>query len=271
MRKKEKKQAHELSVVPGVTVIALAFAAVFVVLFLFLWRSGMMVSVFGGIFSSSAEEGSEGERGSIELPESSGISFDDEHFYTPDLTELPEDKAGIAALLRAVRSCERYEQTLSVSYNEGTAVTVKVLRDGNRYRVETENMLVICDGELVYLRELGGIGPYEHRWRVTESDFSVKDEMGIPFLEDIISAVENSTTTPRINFDERDKVLLLSDITENDLVKAVSITLETGMVTYVSAAMADGTHLYRCFNTSYSIDPVFPAGAFTVPSPTTGG
>lgn len=264
-----EQKIPQLSIIPGITVIAVLLAAVFAVLFIFLWRSDMTVIYFGGIFSpSEPPQKTEGSAGSIVLPPNEGETFGEEQRLTPDFAALSEDPDGIVTLLRSVRPVECYEQTLSVSYNEGEAVTVTVYRDGDRYRVETPERLVICDGETVYLRQTAeDIGVYEHRWSVKESAFSPQHDLGIPFLSDIIAEVENSETPPSVTFDEKDKVILLSGIRKDGMVNAVSVTFETGMILYVSSSTADGDHLYRCFNTAYTLDPVFPQETFMVPAP----
>ncbi len=264
-----EQKLPQLSIIPGITVIAILLAAVFAVLFIFLWRSDMTVIYFGGIFSpSETSQKMEGSAGSIVLPLDEGETFGEEHRLSPDFSALSEDPAGIVSLLRSVRPAECYEQTLSVSYNEGEAVTVTVYRDGDRYRVESPERLVICDGETVYLRQsVEDIGVYEHRWSVKESAFSPQHDLGVPFLADIIADVENSEVPPSMTFDEKDKVILLSGIQKDGMVNAVSVTFETGMVLYVSSSTTDGNHLYRCFNTAYTIDPAFPGETFAVPAP----
>ncbi len=262
-----EQRIPRLSILPGVAVIAVFLAAVFVALFIFLWRADMMVMVLGGIFSSSGKQESGGEAAAnIHLPPPETHAVSDEIFLTPDLSHLPEDKEGIASLLRSIPPCERYKQMLSVSYNEGGETTITVFRDGERYRVESEVYLVICDGKTVYLRQnTKGTKPYEHHWDVADSEFSLNHEMGIPFIQDIILSVENSETTPNVDFNDIEKLVLLNEITENDVVKTISMTYETGMILYFSAETTDGKSLYRCLSTSYTIDPMFSPDTFAVP------
>ncbi|MBE6598372.1 MAG: hypothetical protein E7638_02895 [Ruminococcaceae bacterium] len=258
----------QLSIVPGVAVIAVSLAAVFSLIFVFLWRSDMMVMYFGGMLSSSFKQTSDTESssGNILLPSETEVILSGDMLFTPDFSHVSESREKMAELLRSVRVYDCYEQILSVSYNEGPAEEITVWRDGARYRVESADSLVICDGETVYLRRsLEGFEVIEHFFPVEDSSFSPEEEMGIPVLRDIIADIEVSETLPKINFDAKEKIVMLSDIAHEGLVKAVSLTYETGMTLYVSAATADGTHLYRCFSEDYTLDPGFPKDAFKVP------
>ncbi len=267
-KQKASQKETQLSIVPGITVIALIMAAVFAVLFIFLWRSDKVTLYFAGIFSSSSDPADDGNSsvGDIRLPAESGVTLSEDLFYTPDFTEAGASRESIADFLRTVRCADCYEQMFMVSYQSGPTAIVSVLRNGDKYRVETSDVIVVCDGSTVYLRrtvEEGG--SYEHRWNVGEGAFSVENEIGIPSLEDIIAGVEQSEMRPVMTFDDRKKALSIMGIGEGDLVKEATVAYETGIVLKAFVKSWTGDTLYQCSSVFYTLNPEFPEEAFAIP------
>lgn len=269
-KKNTKTSAKEtrLSIAPGVIVMAVVMAAIFAVLFIVLWRSDNVTLYFAGIFTSASpsSDGADASHGDIRLPAETGAVLSKDHLLTPDFSEASRTRDGMAELLRTVRVDSRLEQTFLVSYGTGGIDMVSVLRDGEKYRIETADVLIVCNGDIVYMRRTvdGGIS-FENRWNVDEGSFSLSDEVGVPALEEIIAGVEESEWMPRMTFDERKKSISIDGIAENDLLRSVTISYETGMLLKASAQTFDGQTLYQCDSMFYTKDPDFPEGAFTIP------
>lgn len=267
-KQKSSQKETQLSIVPGITVIALIMAAVFAVLFIFLWRSDKVTLYFAGIFTSSSDPAHDGEpsSGDIRLPAESGVTLSEDRFYTPDFSEAGASRESIADFLRTVRCADCYEQTFLMSYQSGTTAIVSVLQNGDKYRVESTDVLVVCDGSTVYMRRNAENGiSFEHRWNVADGAFSVENEIGIPSLDDIIAGVEQSEMRPVMTFDKRKKALSLMGILEEDLIKEVTLAYETGIVLQVFVKTWSGETLCQCSSIFYTLNPEFPEGAFEIP------
>ena len=213
--KKNKASAKEtrLSIVPGVVVIAVVMTAIFGVLFLLLWRSDNVTLYFAGIFSSSSlgEEGEEPLAGEILLPQETQVELSEDRLLTPDFAAASESRSRMAALLRTVRCASRYEQTFLISYGTGEPDMISVLRDGEKYRVEASDLLIICDGDVGYVRRtVDGNIFFENRWNVEDGWFFPEEEMGVPSLDEIVMWVELSDRMPRMTFDDKNKIISLS-------------------------------------------------------------
>lgn len=260
-------QISELSIVPGISVIAGIMAVIFAALFFVLWRADHITLYFAGFLSPSSQYSDEGNEGDIiKLPMQSNGIVGDDLLFTPDFAAVPGNLQEISAVLHSVRQHDTYEQTFSLSYREGKPAQISFLRDGNKYRIEGEGLLVVCDGNTVYMRKSGGgLISFENRWNVDEGMFSAEHEIGIPSLEEIVEGVENSETVPDFNFDDGAKSIMLSNINRNGVQKAYILSYETGIVRYAAAVSDDGVHLYQCESVKCTLDPVFAEDAFRIP------
>ena len=268
--KQSKTSAKEttLSIVPGVAVIAVVTATIFAVLFIVLWRSENVTLYFAGIFTSNSHspEGSEPLTEEIRLPAETGTELSGDPLYTPDFSLAAESRAGIAALLRTVKCDSRYKQTFLISYGSGGVDMVSVMRDGEKYRIEAADVLIVCDGDIVYMRRtVDGSISFENRWNVDEGGFSAEDEIGVPALSEIIAWVEQSDRMPRMTFEERTKNLSVTGIVGDGLIRSVTLTYETGMLLSATAETVERMLLYQCDSVFYTRDPDFPNDAFRIP------
>lgn len=276
--RKDKKQASPesgaetqtpwLSIAPGITVIAAVMLALFAVVFVLLWRSGMLPSYLGGLFSPSGGKTGllESTDNEISLGGDAGQSFSGENFYTPDFSDVAGNKDKITELLRSVSPHDCYQQVLAVDYGSDAWEHITVWRDGEKYRVESEGKLVVCDGETVYIRkEVNGFIRYEYTWSAASGQFTPESEAGVSSLEDIIAEIEASSGIPEFSYDDPDKMITLDGVEDEALVRSYGILYETGIVLFESAATAEGDVLYRCYTTSYVLNPEFSADTFVIP------
>jgi len=271
-KRKQKNNAKEtkLSIVPGVCVIAGIMVAVFAVLFIIMGRSGNMSWYFGGFFSSSfgSSDKTDSPPGNIVIPSETSTVLSNDYFYTPDFTQAAQTQDGISSLLQTVRGNHRLEQTFLISYQSGPVKMVTVMRDGNKYRIEAPEVLVVCNGDIVYVsRTVDGTLSFENRWNVEEGSFSPENEIGIPSFDEIIRWVDESEMLPRMSFDEQKKIISLMGIVEDNLVKSVTLTYETGLVLSVSIDTFSGTNLLQCDSVFYTLDPAFTDDIFAIPMP----
>ena len=65
--------------------------------------------------------------------------------------------------------------------------------------------------------------------------------------------------------DERKKTITLEEITEGEIIRAVTLTYETGMILSAFAETADGEPLAQCRSMFYTMNPEFSADDFLVP------
>ncbi len=261
-------QIPQLSIVPGVVVIAVIMAAVFSVLFIVLWRSDNVTLYFAGIFTSSPGVSEDGllSDGDVRLPDETEIVLSGDQFHTPDFSAAVRSRGKMAELLRTIRRSDRFEQTFWISYKSGEPELMTLMRNGNQYRIESSDVLIVCDGSIVYMRRsIDGFPLFENRWNVGDGRFSAENEIGIPALEEIISWVEQSVGVPRMTFDERRKNITLTDIKEEEQVRSVMLTYETGMLLEASAETTDGELLYRCESVFYTLEPDFSDDTFRIP------
>ena len=267
-RSEKEARTTQLSIIPGITVIAVVMAAVFAVLFLLLWRSDNVILYFGGFFSSSAQSSGDGNSsaGELRIPYETDMILSDDRFFTPDFEESAKTVDGISELLGTVRRHDRYKQTFMVSYRSGSPEMVSVLRDGDRYRIESSDVLIVCDGHIVYMRrQIDGEIAFTNRWNLSEGAFSPENEIGIPTFESIIYGVELAESLPILTYDERKKTITLEEITEGEIIRAVTLTYETGMILSAFAETADGEPLAQCRSMFYTMNPEFSADDFLVP------
>ncbi len=263
-------QIPQLSIAPGIIAIAVTMAVVFAGLFIVLWRSDSMTLYFAGIFTSNpaaSDDVSLSENG-VRLDGTSAVVFSEEQFYTPDFSATVRNREGMVNLLQTIRCSRRYEQIFLVSRGAEAQETVTIRRNGEQYRIETADVLIVCDGNVVYrCRRIDGAVSFENRWNVADGNFSAENEIGIPTLEDIISGVEKSAGMPRMDFDDQRKTITLRDIEEDGLIRSVTLTCETGMLLNSCAETVTGETLYRCESVSYTIDPFFSEDTFKIPMP----
>lgn len=276
--KKDKKQAVPapgtetqtlwLSIAPGITVIAVVMLVLFAVVFALLWRSGMLPPYLGGIFSPSGSETESPASASAEISLGSNTdrTFSDENFFTPKFTDAAGNKDKIAEILRSIAGYDCYRQIIVVSHGENKSENVTICQNGEKYRVESEGKLVICDGETVYVRtEVNGYLQYETTWSAASGQFRPEDETGLSTLADILAEIEASSVVPEFGYDDSDKVITLDGVRDKTAVRSYGISYETGIVLFESAVTSGGEILYRRYTTSYTIDPEFAADTFAVP------
>ena len=261
-------QIPQLSILPGVTVIAVCMVVIFAVLFLFLWRSENIILYFGGFFSTSSKQSANGDAlaGGVSLPEETGMIFSEDNFFTPDFSGAAETVNGMVELLRTVRRCDSYKQNFLISYRAGSSEVVSVMRDGDKYRIESSDVLIICDGHIVYMcRYVDGDIAFTNRWNREEGTFTYESEIGIPSLDTVIGWMEYAEEMPELTFDERKKTVSLTGIASEGFVRAVTLTYETGMILYASNETSNGELLMQCESMFYTIEPDFSKDTFLVP------
>lgn len=283
MIKKNKKQSVPepgtqtqtpgLSIIPGITVIAMVMLVFFAAVFVLLWRFGMLPSYLGGIFSPSGGKTGlpESAYNEINLGGDADWNFSDENFYTPDFSDVAGDKEKIAEAIRSIAVYDCYRQNIVINYGMHASKNLTICCDGEKYRVESPKKLVVCDGETVYLRlEVNDSFQYEHTWSAASGHFTLKSETELPTVADILAEIEASDHIPDFSYDDVDKVMVLSDIGDETVTRSYGISCETGMVLFGLATKAGGEILYQWRTVFYDFDPEFSADMFTVPQKQNG-
>lgn len=271
MKKKRKAASPEreagFPLAPGIATIAAVLLLLFAAAFAMLGRAGMLPDYLRGIFATSEEktDDSASSPGAIRLAGDEGNGFSDENFFTPDFSEVARDREKLTEVLQSIDACVRYRQILAVDFGEETD-TVTILRDGDKYRVESKEKLVVCDGETVYLRMEPDDGlSYERVWSVAEGRFRFEDETGLSSLTEIVAKLEASPTAADCSYNETDKVIALDGVMDAEASRSYGISFETGIVLFESAVTTENEILFRRYTLSYTVDPDFDEDAFVVP------
>lgn len=268
MKNKRKAASPEreagFPLAPGIATITAVLFLLFAGVFVLLGRAGMLPDDLRGIFAPSEEETDDfdSSSGAIRLAEDAGNVFSDENFFTPDFSEAARDREKLAEVLQSIDVCVRYRQVLDV---DSGAETLTILRDGDKYRVESKGKLVVCDGETVYLRMEPDVGLcYERVWSVAEGRFRFEDETGLSSLSEIVAKLEASPTAD-CSYNETDKVIVLDGVMDAGTFWSYGISFETGIVLFESAVTGENDILFRRYTLSYTVDPDFEEDAFVIP------
>ncbi len=168
---------------PGIVVISLVILGITLALFLLI-RSGILVPHRG----NGDDDG-----------EMVGI--------IPDMDEPGRTEAGYyddleleaGELLGRLTETEKYLwvfRSIEAWENEYTVERVIITRDGEKYRIEKEDLLVICDGENIYRRE----GMMEAVYPASVSDLCA--EAGLTSLSAVRETAADPNYTVKIEYDD---------------------------------------------------------------------
>ena len=282
MKKNKKQPVSEsgaetqtpwLSILPGITVIAVVMLVFFAAVFILLWRFGMLPSYLGGIFPPSGGKTGlpESTYDEINLGGDADWHFSDENFFTPDFSNVAGDKEKIAEAIRSIAVYDRYRQNIVIDYDAHTSKSLTICRDGEKYRVESPKKLVVCDGETVYLQlEVNDSLRYEHTWSAASGQFTLESETGLPTAADILAEIEGADRVPDFSYNDVDKVMVVSGIGDETAVWSYGISCETGMVLFGIKTKPEGEILYQWHTVFYDFDPEFSADTFAVPQKQNG-
>lgn len=178
-----KEKLRHFKPTSGVLVTALVILSIIAGLF-FLIRSGILVP-------HSGDDASDGETVGV-LPDLDAPGSTDVTYYAGlelDADELLLQLEPVETFTWVFRHVEAWE-------NEYTVERTLVTRSGEKYRIEQENLLVICDGERIWRRE----GMLETVCPADQSDLYT--EGGLTSLEDLQNALSDPDAVVTAEYDD---------------------------------------------------------------------
>lgn len=285
MKKNNSKAVSEaekhpvgLSIAPGIAVISAVLLMLFVSMFFLLEKNGMLPSYLSWIFSAKSDETSPNasDRGKIRFEGIPDGSLSEENYFSPDFSDFSGSLDELTALLDSIESNSigaRYIQHIGIRQGDsGTAYSYKnrasenttIYRDGEKYRIESDGKLIICDGEQVYSKT----GLYEMTYRVSDR-FTLENNAGTVSIKDIkaeLKQLGESEKMPDFSYDDRSKVIFLNKLsTAGGIYRSYEISYETGLIISEIVSSSDGNVLYYMYTIEYNTDPNFTGDEFILP------